>query len=292
MEFFNKKEEVLDIVLTRFGKHLLSKGKFKPVYYQFFDDDILYDSRYAGFGEHQNSAESRILEETPKLKTIPNTLGLDREPFEHPYGHDIDNRFTNRYGVNVIYNSSMQERVLLYPIGEFESNSKKAPRFIVNTHEEEFKLVDTHLYDFLQLTSSGVIKGIPQIQFQPEYSIKEDFAEVRERVRFDQEDVFNSFTGEVIFEDNSKLSIIPKNIIIDAIEDNTFYKNDNFILQVYEVIENFATRTTEQNQDPSLREITDIRQINELFHIKTDEDVHEVNIRTGRLNNYYRGEEQ
>ena len=40
MEFFDSKEEVIDLQLTQFGRHLLSKGKFKPVYYSFFDDDV------------------------------------------------------------------------------------------------------------------------------------------------------------------------------------------------------------------------------------------------------------
>ena len=33
MQFFNQKEEVIDIQLTQFGKRLLSQGKFKPTYY-------------------------------------------------------------------------------------------------------------------------------------------------------------------------------------------------------------------------------------------------------------------
>ena len=48
MTFLDKKEQVLDIQLTQYGKYLLSKGKLKPVYYSFFDDDVLYDSTYAG----------------------------------------------------------------------------------------------------------------------------------------------------------------------------------------------------------------------------------------------------
>ena len=40
MEFFDSKQEVIDIRLTQFGKNLLARGFFKPVYYQFFDDDI------------------------------------------------------------------------------------------------------------------------------------------------------------------------------------------------------------------------------------------------------------
>ena len=70
MGFFNKKEEVIEIQLTQYGKHLLSKGEFKPSSYAFFDDNILYDSSYAGFDtEHQNEIEPRIQENTPVVKT-------------------------------------------------------------------------------------------------------------------------------------------------------------------------------------------------------------------------------
>ena len=49
MKFFNKKEDVLDIQLTQYGKHLLSKGELEPTYYAFFDDDVstLGAERYA-----------------------------------------------------------------------------------------------------------------------------------------------------------------------------------------------------------------------------------------------------
>ena len=51
MEFFDKKEEVLDVQLTEYGKYLLSTGRMRPVYYAFFDDDILYDTNAASFSE-------------------------------------------------------------------------------------------------------------------------------------------------------------------------------------------------------------------------------------------------
>ena len=54
VEFSDKKEEVLDIQLTSYGKSLLAKGKFKPEFYCFFDDDILYDTRYTSDEEAQN----------------------------------------------------------------------------------------------------------------------------------------------------------------------------------------------------------------------------------------------
>jgi hypothetical protein len=68
MAFFNKKEEVLQIKLTQYGKHLLSKGKFEPQYYAFYDDSVIYDAQWAGHEEIQNEAEGRIQEETPSLK--------------------------------------------------------------------------------------------------------------------------------------------------------------------------------------------------------------------------------
>jgi len=60
MTFFNQKEEVIQIELTQFGKHLLSMGKLKPAYYAFFDDDVIYDARYAGVDENNGTAVERI----------------------------------------------------------------------------------------------------------------------------------------------------------------------------------------------------------------------------------------
>ena len=88
MEFFNRKEEVIDIQLTQHGKYLLSKGRLSPKYYAFYDDDVIYDTQYAGdplvggeshdgngydidhggFGEHPSEAEGRITT-TPRIKS-------------------------------------------------------------------------------------------------------------------------------------------------------------------------------------------------------------------------------
>jgi len=80
MAFFNKKEEVIDLQLTQYGKNLLSKGEFKPVSYAFFDDNVLYDSTYAGIdSETQNDIEPRIQENTPSFKTQYIYYGAETE---------------------------------------------------------------------------------------------------------------------------------------------------------------------------------------------------------------------
>ena len=68
MEFFNKKEEVLDFQLTEYGKNLLARGILRPAFYAFFDDNIQYDISGSGMSEHQNAANPRIQTETPQLK--------------------------------------------------------------------------------------------------------------------------------------------------------------------------------------------------------------------------------
>ena len=64
MTFFNKKEEVLEVVLTRVGRGKLATGQFNPTHYEFLDEDIIYDINYVTTGnitfEEQNQAKTRI----------------------------------------------------------------------------------------------------------------------------------------------------------------------------------------------------------------------------------------
>lgn len=72
MSFFEPKEEVMNLVLTPYGRELLSKGLFKPVYYTFHDDGIVYDLKYAQDSEDQNDSKSRILYENIQIKPNKN----------------------------------------------------------------------------------------------------------------------------------------------------------------------------------------------------------------------------
>ena len=83
MEFFNPEEEVLDIELTSYGKQLLSDGKFKPKYYSFSDENVIYNiQRSAKDGgsitqEERNNTATRITEDTPYIKVNPNKLPIN-----------------------------------------------------------------------------------------------------------------------------------------------------------------------------------------------------------------------
>ena len=81
--FLNKKEQVYDLKLTSYGRYLLSIGTFKPTYYAFYDDNVIYDIMYttgstdgppegstAGSPvEGQNNINKRIKTDTPYLES-------------------------------------------------------------------------------------------------------------------------------------------------------------------------------------------------------------------------------
>ena len=78
-KFLNKKEQVYDMQLTQYGKHLLSVGSFKPTYYAFYDSNIIYDKRYTSGSnpyrsdipvESQNHIDPRIKKDTVYLEPL------------------------------------------------------------------------------------------------------------------------------------------------------------------------------------------------------------------------------
>ena len=97
MEFFNQKEEVLDLVLTTRGKELFTQGKFKPHGYKFFDNETVYEAEN---GEQQNSIVSRI-KTTPYLKQeIPNNFIPSKVNVSivAPYGYVNNADLSNELG--------------------------------------------------------------------------------------------------------------------------------------------------------------------------------------------------
>lgn len=260
MAFFNQKEEVIDVKLTQFGKKALARGFFKPVYYQFFDDDILYNSSNAGFQEHQNDTENRILKETPRLKTQHLTSGV------HTRYMILDELIVEevvpRYE-NIVQNvlPSIQERILLYPLGEQETATQSSPHFMVSSMDSPF----TDAVQQSPLVQEGIVKDIPRLLIRPVYKIEVDRSSVGlENTMINEETFVDLASDEITFADNSKIKIKKENIVLDVGESNTFYEKNNFSLSIFHV--------QRSGDKESLVPIRYLKNINKLFHIKTDED--------------------
>ena len=144
MEFFDKKQDVIDLVVTTYGKFLLSEGRFDPQYYSFFDDDILYDSTFAGTeNEIQNNIEGRIQDLTARTKqptvytgvesTVSSNVATIRAAISAAYGtYDPpfavqDTLFTTIYNQEILQPTGDRFEFLSTPIGTSELSSDKYP---------------------------------------------------------------------------------------------------------------------------------------------------------------------
>ena len=128
MEFFNKKEEVIDLRLTQFGRYLLSKGKLHPKYYSFFDDNVMYDAEKAGISEPQNESEKRIKDETPTMHHQVSFSSLEKEYYNN-YNKVLSGE-TTAFSKDV-QRSAEKHSALPQPIGTSNFDSEYSPSWSV-----------------------------------------------------------------------------------------------------------------------------------------------------------------
>ena len=218
MEFFNKKEEVIDLQLTQFGRHLLSKGKFKPVYYSFHDDNILYNIEHQAVKEAQNESEPRI-EETPTMKAQISFSSLQKE-FLNNYNKVLSGQ--EKLGGKSQQPTAIRNYALPQPIGTSDINKENAPALSVQFLKGNVASV-TGSYN-LSLTDGGVnTLKIPQVFSDLEIEYKE--VEVEDF--YETEDP-GAIVGIVTKEENTYL-------IIKLDEENAPYQKKNFDIEVFDM---------------------------------------------------------
>jgi hypothetical protein len=163
MEFFDKKQEVLEVKLTPYGKYKLSQGRFKPTYYSFFDEGVLYDSRWsgegvisaddlqAGFIEKQNEIEPRIQDETAMLKTLTVYRGIQTSQGERSavIQQRLENADTSLMGDPLYGNPgdiyaaeelqpvASRPEFLSRPLGKSKISLDKQPSWAVEAYAQE-----------------------------------------------------------------------------------------------------------------------------------------------------------
>tara|TARA_R100000008_G_C3573349_1_gene163648 strand:- start:357 stop:1544 length:1188 start_codon:yes stop_codon:yes gene_type:complete len=270
MTFFNKKEEVLDIELTQFGKYLVSQGEFDPTYYAFFDDDIVYDGRYGGLiaetGSNQSSIEVRI-KDVPRNHAQYVYTGIESQVRRNnrlirtgELLHDGKTLFLGKKDPNLkIFEPVGDKNFSSYaPLGSSDLVNDKSPAWNIKLYHGE---IDT---SSIQLTSSATAVGmkIPQLNATIEYitsvtgpndkslssgqSCANPFqaqqpsdvteADVQDEL-YGSDEKTSGLTSEVYdeFEDDSRIRVKRGQIILKAEEFNTAYVNENFDVEVFEM---------------------------------------------------------
>lgn len=215
MTFFNRKEEVIEVELTPYGRYLLSLGEWDPVYYAFFDDDIIYDSDYSGFSENQNDAESRIKE---SLRTHTQVVYRDLND-EYDGAIEYDDRR--------IQNTFEREYSLSSQLGIIDYYSKNAPAWNVDCLKGEITSSAT-VY-----SGSGPNLTIPQINMKnPRYNkIVGTLSPTQGPDIFDEDlrDVYE-FTTDFV-------EIRRDYVLLQIGEDNVIPQRENFDIEIFRVFE-------------------------------------------------------
>jgi hypothetical protein len=249
MEFFDKKEEVIDLQLTQYGKYLLSLGKLRPIFYAFYDDNVVYDSEYTGFTETQNATEGRIQENTPKLKTFSNFHSIEDDisrAVETKNSGDPD------LAQLMIQQTPDKSQILINPLANSDMASDKIPAWDISVLSGEILTGSTT--STLTLSGSETVLNIPQLDVEVKYDVRvESGAEI-------DDGMFDLPGGEdipFIFADGTFFSVEKNDLIFQIIEENVPHGNDNFEIEI------FSMEDLDGNgkiKDTSL--VTEIKQLN------------------------------
>ena len=234
MTFFNTKEEVIDIELTPYGKFLLSKGKWKPAYYEFYDDDIDYDSQYGGILEKQEETQQRV-SETPRVKVQYTFEGAEKRYKEYRKQKEQSRTVAQKLAESTIEKRKNFSLTSL-PLAKSAVGTNYMPAWSVRTLQGQ---IDS-------LSSSVTVTGLPNnlsiVNLKnTSYTLKVSTREANENVQLED----NSLVGGQsdlnliykTFEDNTHVQVFEDFILLHIKEENTDLLKENFEMIVYEIEE-------------------------------------------------------
>jgi len=265
MEFFNKKEEVVDIELTQFGKYKLSKGIFKPHFYAFFDDDILYDVDYAEHQETASDVPTRIKDETPRLKSqyVFSSVEDEIKRLNEFVSEQIRQSGFDPIEADNVFNEDMQKTfnlrqfdnqyIMMQPLGTSDHMSNYAPAWDVTLLHGKIKNTATAITgsDLFEDGYKPTVR-IPQLDIDLKYKTFFADEEVPQRdfplMTTTDGDGSDEFGSDM--DDLGALNYDPEEVefgklipnvhadylLFEIMETNAPYTKENFDIEIYEVV--------------------------------------------------------
>ena len=245
MEFFDKKQDVLDVKLTPYGRYLLSIGRLKPSYYSFFDDDIIYDGKYAGLTETQNDIEDRIIRNSPRLKQQATYTGIETN-FKRQtkllksasqvgaHGHELVKGQPTPLAYMNYQHSLERDYSLGMPLGKTSLDNDKPPSWRALMMSGKITSSTRTLED--QTVGSSL--RIPQLNIDLTYYLTAHNinTESREELEFKALKKNNHVQFSPIFDDGTYLKIEGQHILMMLEEMNVQFEKENFDIEVYEEV--------------------------------------------------------
>ena len=223
MEFFNKKQDVLDLQLTQYGRHLLSRGLFKPKYYSFHDDNVMYNISSSGPGanELQHETQSRI-KLTPTMRPQVGYSSLAEE-----FGNNYEKILSGeaKVGAESLQRTAEKNYLLSPALGTSDVNSEFAPSWDVDFLNGQISSSAATLT--LEQKSGGKhTLNIPQIESEIEIKVIDSTGNEGQA----NEDGTDADTKFSIISDDEDMFVL-----LRVHEQNGVFQIKNFDIEVFEI---------------------------------------------------------
>ena len=209
---------------------MLALGKLEPVFYAFSDEDILYDSEFAGYEENQNEAQTRILSTTPRTDVQYLFYGIETN-----FKDDVSKLAKGEKFLNISQPEADKTYNSLSVLGNSQTNTSYAPAWDLRFEAAEIS------------SSAPAITGSISTQRIPQVNLKDvvydinffkglpsEFSDQLETQNFDQSVLDNELEE---LPGGSLIEVVNQDIFINLEELNSAYQNDNFEIEVFLVEE-------------------------------------------------------
>tara|TARA_R110002012_G_scaffold59387_4_gene155182 strand:+ start:2877 stop:3905 length:1029 start_codon:yes stop_codon:yes gene_type:complete len=249
-KFLNKKEQVFDLQLTSYAKYLMSIGKFKPAFYAFYDDNVLYDKRHAftSSSETQSDVDKRIKEDTQYL----GSLVLFR---------DVDETLRNNSddSIDVYDQQEVTYRSTVPDTDIFKAESAIGDAFL-NGGAQTAPAWRTFALQSKITSSAGLNTAtnqrIPQVNVEAIYGKKV----VENTFNFDPMNLREMNSRTFAFADGNAIQLISRDPVFYTEELNTELLTNNFDLEVFLVLSSSNTDSYKQLERKYFRnEVTNVQ---------------------------------
>jgi len=243
MTFFNKKEEVIDLILTRLGREKLAVGEFRPTHYDFFDDEVIYDIKTLPAPPSIVELQNEI---TNRIKTVP-TL-------KNQTGYQGSKKYTDQ---------TITAPFLFKSLGRSSVFDEEKPAWDVQVRQGKISgSVDFTPLEFptSSLNSLGAFsqEKIPQLDVVCEYSFTRT--------------EFKDHPGKY----QLWLRKTSDDILLEIKEENTESTDDNFIIEVFEYEKDGAGNIVDAIPLKFSEEELNTGVVEYYFDITTDADAEET----------------
>jgi len=243
VKFLDKKQQVYDLQLTTYGRKMLGISSFKPTYYAFFDDNVIYDNGYTGqANEPQNHINIRIKDNTQYLETLTlfedlETTALQRRgssPVNYFNLNDIETKFEPSKDV-YRFDAAIGDAYL-------DGDSQTAPAWKIVTLQSTISASSWDPESTLSASAAMTIANtnVPQLDITANYVLK-----VRDlQLTIDPLRVRELVDSTGPFADGKEIVLESDDPLIYLEEANTILLTENFELEVFEVPPEATSRIT------------------------------------------------